>query len=221
MSTQFTAQVEQAYKREVLFALQVLDGVTMTRISEGLRVEAEGLGRKPIVNASGYFVWLKENLAGLQKITINPGTLPYEPYELSRLDLTVPLTTIELQPRADYDFAAGLTGLRGTLLERRITPLESVTDAEINLLWLDDNDQWQKAPNATHTNPETGDFVSILRLAAKQIPNLDTNGAVTVRLQVSRSGATRSSNDLKLLQGRITDPTTVNPLTFAWDELQP
>jgi hypothetical protein len=213
--------LEQAYQRNVLFALEVLDGVTMTRVSEGLKVVAEGLVGKPIVNKSGYFVWLKENIAGLQKITINPGTLPYEPYELSRVDVQLPLTTIELQPRADYDFAAGLTGLRGTLIERRITPPESVTNAEIKLIWLDDNGVWQNAPNATHTNPKTGDFASILRLAPKQIPELDANGAVTVRLQVSRIGATRSSNDLKLSQGRITDPTTLNPLTFAWDELQP
>jgi hypothetical protein len=221
MSTRFTVQLEQAYNREVLLALEVLDAVTMTRVSDGLTVVADGLLGKPIVNSSGYFVWLKENLAGLQKITINPGTQPYEPYELSRLDVKFPLTIIELQPRADYEFASGLTGLRGTLIERRVIPLQPVTDAQIKLLWLDDNGQWQNAPNATHTNAKTGDFVSILRLAPKQIPEIDVNGAVTVRLQVGRSGATRSSNDLKLLQGRITDPTTLNPLTFAWDELQP
>jgi hypothetical protein len=110
--------------------------------------------------------------------------------------------------------------LRGTLIEERVVPPVPVTDVEIRLRWLDDDDvTWHDAPTISHTN-STGDFVSILRFAPTEKPNLD-NGFVTVRLLVRRNGNERSSADFKLLQGRVTDPSTLDPLTFAWDELQP
>jgi hypothetical protein len=90
----------------------------------------------------------------------------------------------------------------------------------VSLRWLDDDDvTWRDAPTISHTNSR-GDFVSILRFAPTEKPNLD-NGSVTVRLRVRRNGNERSSADFKLLQGRVTDPSTLDPLTFAWDELQP
>jgi hypothetical protein len=120
----------------------------------------------------------------------------------------------------DYLFAPGITGLRGTLIEERVDPPVPVQNAEIRLRWLDNDDiTWRDAPTISHTN-STGDFVSILRLAPTEKPNLD-NGFLTVRLRVRRNGDERSSGDFKLLQGRVTDPSTLDPLTFAWDELQP
>jgi len=48
------------------------------------------------------------------------------------------------------------------------------------------------------------------------------NGALTVRLRVRRDALNeRHSGDLKVPQGRIADPTTLNALIVAWDELQP
>ncbi len=225
MRKPFKVKLEQAYDRHVLFAIELLDAVTMTRVSDGVEVVADGLQGKPIVNPSGQFVWLKEGLGGLQKISIKTDALPYEPREVDRAELRLPpnrhpLTTIELQPRLNYAFPAGITGLRGTLLERRITPMEPVANAEVSLRWLDDVGNWHDAPTAARTSPK-GDFVSILRLAPKEKPDVDSDGAVTVRLQVRRNGSTRRSNDFKLLQGRVTDPSALNTLTFAWDELQP
>jgi hypothetical protein len=221
MSTPFTVQFEQAYERRVLFAVELLDAVTLTRVREGVKVVAEGLQAKPIINPSGCFVWLIENNATIRKISVLPCGVPYDGRELDSTQVKFPLTTIELQPTVDYPFAPGLTGLRGTLIERNITPREPVAGAEVRLRWLDDNGNWNDAPTASKTKEQSGDFVSILRLAPKQKPDIDANGAVTVRLQVSRNGSTRSSNNLSLLQGRISDPTVLNPLTFAWDELQP
>jgi hypothetical protein len=221
MSTPFTVKLENAYERQVLFAVELLDAVTLTRVSEGVKVIAEGLQGKPIINPSGCFVWLMENNATIQKISVVPGVRPYDERQLDGSQVKFPLTTIELQPTVDYPFAPGLTGLRGTLIERNITPREPVAGAEVRLRWLDDNGNWNDAPTASKTKENSGDFVSILRLAPKEKPDIDANGAVTVRLQVSRNGSTRSSNNLSLLQGRITDPTVLNPLTFAWDELQP
>jgi len=217
--------LEQAFRRQSLFAIELLDAVTLSRVSEGVKVEAEGLQGIPVVNASGLFVWLQEDLAPLQKVSIDPGTLPYERIELALADLKLPpdprpLTTVELSPRVDYAFAAGVTGLRGTLIEDRVVPPVPVPNAEVRLRWLDDDDvTWHDAPTISHTN-STGDFVAVLRFAPGEKPNLD-NGSVTVRLRVRRNGNERTSADFKLLQGRVTDPSTLDPLTFAWDELQP
>jgi hypothetical protein len=217
--------LEDAYSRRSLFGIELLDAVTMSRVSQGVKVTAQGLQGRPIVNGSGVFVWLDEDLAPLQRVLIDPGTLPYENIELEPADLTLPpdprpLTTVELPPRVDYPFASGVTGLRGTLIEERVVPPVPVRNAEIRLRWLDDDDvTWRDAPTISHTN-STGDFVSILRFTPAEDPNLD-NGFVTVRLRVRRDGAERSSGDFKLLQGRVTDPSTLDPLTFAWDELQP
>jgi hypothetical protein len=217
--------LEDAYSRRSSFGVELLDAVTMSRVSYGVKVTAEGLQGRPVVNSGGVFVWLEEDLTPLQRLSIDPGILPYEKIELERADLTLPpnprpLTTVELAPRVDYTFAPGITGLRGTLIEERVVPPVPVTDGEIRLRWLDDDDvTWHDAPTISHTN-STGDFVSILRFAPTEKPNLD-NGFVTVRLRVRRNGNERSSADFKLLQGRVTDPSTLDPLTFAWDELQP
>ena len=217
--------LEDAYRRRSLFAIELLDAVTLERVSQGVKVVAEGLQGKPIVNHGGVFVWMQEDLTPLQKVTIDPGTLPYEKIEREPADLTLPpdprpLTTIELPPRIDYLFAPGITGLRGTLIEEQVVPPVPVENAEVSLRWLDDDlVTWRDAPTISHTNSK-GDFLSILRFAPTEKPNLD-NGSVTVRLRVRRNGNERSSADFKLLQGRVTDPSTLNPLTFAWDELQP
>jgi hypothetical protein len=213
--------LEESYRRLTSFAIELLDGVTLARVSDGVKVVADGLSRKPIVNASGLFVWLKEENPSLRKISIEPGQLPYEKVELAPTDLTLPLTTIELQPRADYAFSAGITGLRGTLIEERVVPPTAVPNAEVRLRWLDDNGIWQDAPTTSHTDKKRGDFISILRLNPTEVPDLDSSRMVTVRLRARRNGSERSSTDFKLLQGRVTEPSTANPLTFAWDELQP
>ncbi|HEY0320016.1 MAG TPA: hypothetical protein VGC66_03515 [Pyrinomonadaceae bacterium] len=225
MSQRFDVRLplEESYRRRVLFALELLDAVTLFRISQGVKVVADGLQGKPIVNASGVFVWLDEDINKLRKISINPGTLSYEGRDLEPTEVKLPpdVTTIELQPRVDYSFAPGITGLRGMLIEERADPPRPVGDAAVRLQWLDDELNWHNAPTTSHTDRKRGDFVSILRLAPTEVPHIE-KGAVTVRLRASRNGGTeRGSNDLKLSQGRITDPSTLNPLTFAWDELQP
>ncbi len=228
---------EPAYLRKVLFAVELLDAVTLSRVSQGLKVVAEGLRGTPIVNAGGLFVWLDEDVRRLKKITIDPGTLPYESVELAAdeltlplttTELTLPLTTIELPPRVDYTFAAGMTGLRGALIEERALPPRRpvpVTDAAVRLRWLDeDGVTWRDAPTRSHTM-RGGSFAAILRLAATDAPQLDAAGALTIQLRARRGAmGERRSAELKLPQGRIADPETYaqgpGALTFAWDELQ-
>ena len=215
--------------RRVLFAIELLDGVTLDRVSQGVEVKAHGLQGKPIVNTGGLFVWLNEDIEQLQEISINPGVLPYEETKRDRAQLNLehdaaqgkwPLTPIELSPRVDYPFGTGITGLRGTLVEAKESPSRPVPNAEVYLRWLDSDGNWHDAPTRSHTTATGGDFVAILRLAPKEELQLDAERKnVTVRLQVKRDDVERSSGELQLLQGRVASPATPNQYVFAWDKL--
>lgn len=225
MTRQVRLPIEQGYVRNALFGLELLDGVTLERVSNGVDVVAVGLLGKPRVNTSGVFGWLREDFTQLRKVTIDPGILPYDPLELLPAQLAIPLTTVQLSPRVDYPFAVGTTGLRGVLIEGRVDPAVPVRDAEVSLRWLDENSVWRDAPTVSRTNTRGGDFAAVLRLSLEDVPLLDAAGNVTVRLRARRGGVERESTDRTLPQGRIADPSTFaqgpDALVFAWDELQP
>lgn len=217
---------EVGYERHALFAVELLDAVTLDRVTQGVAVVAEGLTGAPRINSSGLFTWRDEDLTPLRQVSIDPGTLPFERRTIPRADLRLPpasnpITTIELAPLASYPLAAGITAVRGTLIEDRTQPRVPVAGAEIGLRWLDeDGATWRDAP-AISTTTAGGDFLSVLRLSPADVPLLDAAGALTVRVRARRGGATRVSADLKLPQGRVADPTTLSALILAWDELQP
>lgn len=158
--------LELAYHRRVLFAIEVLDGVTLERVTQGLTVTATGLKGVPVVNAGGLFVWLHEDTNAFQKVTIKPGVLPFESVEREAAQLQMPFSIIELPPRSDYPFPAGITGIRGALIEERVAPParpQPVPDAEVRLIWLDDDGAtWHDSPVLSHTS-SNGDFATILR----------------------------------------------------------
>jgi hypothetical protein len=223
VSQPFEVQLESAYERKVLFALELLDAVTLARVSRGVKkVKAEGLHGEAIVNGSGHFVWLNEDISALEKITLDLGVLPYEPVEIPAANVRRPLTTIELQPRLDYPFTVGITGIRGTLIEDAdADPKVPVAKAVVGLRWLDEDAvTWHDSPTTSKTSAK-GDFVSILRLSPTDAPDIDADRKLTVRLRVRRDTNERNSADIKLPQGRVADPSTISALTFAWDELQP
>jgi hypothetical protein len=217
--------VEQAYVRQGLFGIELLDAVTLDRVSRGVTVVAEGLHGKPFRNTSGVFVWLREDFTSLRKVTIDPGVLPYEVVELEPAQIEFPVTRVELPPRLDYPFAAGITGMRGSLIEERVVPAVPVRDAAVHLRWLDENGVWRDAPTVARTDTRGGDFTAVLRLSPSEVPELDAEDAITVRLRARRDATERESADLKLPQGRIADPSFFaqgpDALIFAWDELQP
>jgi hypothetical protein len=217
--------LEVAYRRRVLFALELLDAVTLERVYQGVSVVAEGLHGKPVLNSSGLFVWLEEDFSRLKKLVIEPGLRPYERVERTPSQVTRPLTQVELAPRVDYPFAAGATGLRGTLVESPPSTLRAVkpvAGAEVRLWWLDEDGAWQDGRIAVRTDARSGDFASVLRLTAADQPALDEIGQMTVRVRASRAGASdRRSEDLKLLPGRIKGPPSAEPIRLAWDQLLP
>jgi len=219
VTSRLEAEPERAYVRDVLFGIELLDAVTLERVSGEVRVTAVGLQRMPIVKP-GLIVWLSEDISGLQKISIDPLLLPYEPVELTPAELqmsaTNKLTKVELSPRADYPFAAGNTCIRGALIEDAPPwPRVPVANARMQLRWLDDTSVWRNAPTVSHTNA-SGDFVAVLRFSPAEVPLFDADGTFTVRLRVQRDASERSSGDLKLKQGRLADA-----LNLFWDELQP
>lgn len=221
----FDVRLEQAYACDVLLAVELLDAVTLERIGRDMTVTAEGLQGKPIMNKSGFFVWLREDFEQLEKLVIDPGRLPYESVERAKAGVQQPLTSIELSPRPGYPFPSGITGLLGTLLEERPPqPRVPVVNAEVHLKWRDDLGNLHDAPTITHTN-ENGDFVAFLRFVPNETPQLDAKGALTVRLRARRGSDERGSLDLTLPAGHIADPSTfpqgTDALIFAWDELQP
>jgi hypothetical protein len=112
---------ETGYQRNVLFAVEVLDGVTLQRLSDGVTVKASGLTHGPTTNSSGLFVWLKEDPTALQSLSVDPGVLPFEIAQLPASQVQMPLSRIELSPTCAYPFATGMTGLCGWLIEQRVT----------------------------------------------------------------------------------------------------
>jgi hypothetical protein len=206
--------LEQAYLREVMFALELLDAVTLERVVGGVDVEAVGLTGAPILNHSGLLVWLKEPAASFQKIVIEPRTQPFERLEIPAAQVQVPLHTVELNPLSNYPFSPGVTALRGSLYESQVALGQApvpVSGATIRLEWEDSGGILQPG-TADAVTRETGDFVSILRFAPKEEPKV-TNQKLSIRLFAKRAGGAEKSKELKLLQGRVTDAV------LAWDEL--
>jgi hypothetical protein len=207
--------LERAWRREVQFALQLLDPVTLERVSQGIAVTAVGLAGAPIVNAGGLFVWLKE-AAPFDRLVVDPGTSPYEPFEIPAAQVQRPLHTVRLTPRADYPFAAGITALRGALYASAVpagTDPVPVAGATIRLAWLDeDHVTWIAAP-ATAVTDARGQFAAVLRLARDEVPALDGSGAMSVRVFARRPPLGEKYSDLQLPHGRVTDTTC------AWDAM--
>lgn len=206
----------RGYTRRVLFAVEVRDAVSLAPLSSGLRVTVTGLEGAPIVNTDGMFVWLEELNRQPQTVKVDPGVLPYEAVELPAPQPPARMLRVELAPRRDYGFAAGTTGLRGTLVEHRLGPAVAVVGADVWLRWQDDAGTWRDAPTHSHTNAD-GDFAAVLRLLPSQIPHQESGDSVRVRLAARRALGTLSSPELLLPPGQMASELPA----FAWDEFQP
>lgn len=216
--------LEQAYLREAMFVVELLDSVTLERVSQGVTITAVGLASTPIVNSSGLFVWLRQPTTNFQKLIIDPGTRPFERMEIpaALVQLLLPTVepkrnTVELKPLANYPFTPGITAIRGSLYEKKVpvgkTP-EPIPGATIRLEWLhEDTVTWISSPAATVTNAN-GDFILILRLAPVEVPSVDTQGNMSIRLFAKRGTGGEKHCEFQLPHGRVKEET------YAWDELQ-
>lgn len=214
--------VETSRERNVLFAVELLDAVTLERVNQGITVDALGLRRKPVSNSGGLFVWIKqtpqESTTALRSLAIDAGDLPFQSITLDSSQVQAPqLTTITLAPRVSYPFQAGVTGVRRTLIESKFGTRRPVLDASARLQWIDQSSNWIDSPLVSNTGVDKGDFVAILRLLPSDRPDMNTDGTIPVRLRADRPTAiARYSPPFNLTPGRLSDP-----VQFAWDELQP
>jgi hypothetical protein len=205
--SRLVAHAERAYGRKVLFAAEVLDGVTLERLSRGIDVSASAMQAPPVVNAGGLFVWLDEGAPpGPQQVTVATGLLPY-------LGASVPaplpperLVQIQLAPGPGYRFQPGATALRFSLVESDVEPVVAAADTEVFLRWYVAGapDPWTDAPVRSRTDVH-GDASVALRFGRNDEPGKDADGALRVRLCAVRGGAVTMSDEFALVEGRVTD----------------
>lgn len=207
------APAEQAYRRAVLFAAEVLDGVTLARISAGLTVAASGMRAPPIVNASGLFVWLDEGAPPApHTVSVDPGELPY--LAGSAPVLADRLVRIVLAPGRAYRYPAGSTALRITLHAAVPGGSRPAAGATVFLRWFDGDavEPWTDAPLRARTDA-FGAASLALRLAPGQEAGKTVSGALRVRVCALAGADVRMSEEIALDEGRVTDraePLVIN-----------
>lgn len=213
------APPESAYLRKVLFAAEVLDGVTMERVSRGLEVSASALRGAPVVNASGIFVWLDEGVAPApQQISVDTGVLPYLAASAPSPLPPLRLVQIELAPGRGYSFQPGVTALRFTLIESDAGAPVPAVDTEVFLRWFDAGAAvpWTDAPLRSRTDAH-GDASVTLRFGRNDEPAKGAGGALRARVCARRAGVVTMSAEIALVEGRVTD----HPTAFALNQFLP
>ena len=73
----------------MLFAVGLIDPITGDLVSSGVKVSVNELAGRPILNRSGYFVWLAEGDARPTTVTVTPDGAPFEPRPDSRRRLRI------------------------------------------------------------------------------------------------------------------------------------
>ena len=236
-----TTPIVVRYTRYVQFAVEVLDPVTLERVYRGVQVNAEGLDRKPIMNHSGYFVFLRptgktEQEAqndfekNLRALSIDPGQRPFSPTRLHASEVTrvpsptnlVPVTSIYLSPLENYPFPSHLTAILGKLFEAKVPvgrePVP-VADAQVHLEWKPKNNPWRRSISTSRVGTN-GSFCSVLRFTRDEAEELatDGNGKIFIRLIFSRVNGERMTPSLSLSENQITYPKNQHTF-FYWNEL--
>lgn len=224
MTSFLTFRTEQAFQRQAILGIELIDGVTSQRIYEGLQIKAVGLTGRPRLNASGLFYWLRTSPnQNVTAIEVKPGDRPYEPLLITdpiqlNSDTRPPILKLELMPKTDYPFPMGTTGWIGRLVERldgseKIAVLDAVTRIQILIdgAWVDSR--------LTSTTNARGEFAAIFRmpLAAS---NVDLTQIIySFRLQITRGDVTRLTDPHDQRLGQIEWPTVDSPHVLAWDSL--
>ena len=223
-------------RRRVLFAVELIDPVTLERRHADFSVSARRLSQAPYVNRSGRFVWLREGNAWPGAITVTPDGLPFAaqvvaaPPRPADLDRALPaqrLVRVGLRPTAAYPFEAGITAVRGFLGEDDTPSSPPVAGARVQLAWQDaDTGAWFPPPPAavptadadgvtpSPAEPETdraGQFAAFLRLPRNGSAEPDiASGLLKVRLQLTRGvflPVTRvTPPDFEFIPGTSTNP---------------
>jgi hypothetical protein len=238
-------------RRRVLFAVGLVDPLSGEFVSSGMRVSVDGLIRRPIVNRTGYFVWLVEGDARPSEVSVIPdgapyeretvavGTLPEPPPDDPSLPIDPKLEPqrrlhIFLRPSAAYPFPDGAIVVRGILRETDAPDAPGVTDARIGLDWNAEPppstalavevEHWIASPAAAATGGH-GEFTVALTLPPGAKPAHKTTFGL--RLRCERAGNVLVGDEIVLpsgAQGPIT-ASDRNSYFFndpvAWNQLKP
>jgi hypothetical protein len=212
--------LERAWTRKATLAVEVLDAVTLQRMSQGITVEAKGVRSRPVINHGGLFVWRADTLAGFAGVIVDPGVLPFAGADLAPADVALPLHTVALQPLANYAFAPGTTAIRGALIETVPPPGVAPTPiphAAIRLEWLDDDGAtWHQPPQRFITDAR-GEFAAFIPFVPADVPQLGAGGTLALKLFANRAPPGLPANEKSIQfahpQGRVADAI------HAWDQL--
>jgi hypothetical protein len=230
MTLFITTNVEQAFERQAIFGLELIDAVTLDRVYKGIRVTARGLPKDPKLNSSGVYFWLGERKNQIiESISIDPVDRPFEPLIIPPivLDGTARpiLHRVELAPRPDYPIPSGTMGLMDRLVEdANAAQVIPVVNAQITLQFFEaiqptGSVKWHDSRVVTHTN-SNGDFVSIWRAKKEdEMKDVMPEPNVSLRIQVQRDGLTRSSQPWEQPFGEFRFPKPDAKQKFAWNSM--
>lgn len=139
--------------RRVQFALELVDPLTGTTVSRGMRVEAKAAdgrptGEEPVVNRSGRFVWLERDQPrrpAIASIAYDPGRLPFAGGEI-KLAGGPPadkLVSERLTLSQTYAVPLGVTAIRGRLIRKNGTDILPIAGAAVQIAWaMGQADTW-------------------------------------------------------------------------------
>ena len=221
--------LEIAYVREAFLAVEVLDGMTLDRVTQGIEVTAQGIPGKPVLNRSGLFVWKKQAGSQLAGLVIEPRTAPFERVALTAAQMNPKFHSVQLHPLASYPFVPGNTAIRGRLVESDPpatpdTPRVPIPGATMTFEWQRLSDLAWMPWQASRITAAKGDFTAIVRFTRGPThddgspgkpdePHLEANGNIIVRVTARRPNGAQKQKIDSFPQGRVTDET------FAWDAL--
>jgi hypothetical protein len=235
-------------KRRVLFAVELIDPVSQSVVRDDVGITATGLIGAPVVSYSGRFVWREEGESWPERISVTvagpflPQVVPAppRPTDLVNAGAGERLLRIALRPTPAYAFDAGITAVRGRVVEGLEETSPPVTGALVQLAWRDDeSNSWRPEPPVSMGGPdaspaeaetdENGEFAVFLRLAPRPPERPDVEaGLLRARLQITRDEAgvtTRATPDtfefvLGSPTGRLPEAQPLaRDLVVAWTEL--
>jgi hypothetical protein len=244
MTASFPVSAPDLVRRRVLFAVALVDPITGALVSEGMRVDADGLIGKPIVNASGHFVWLAEGAARPNAVTVTPEDRRFEPEARNvapipdppaedplqpaiPIDQTLRRLRILLRPTPAYPFPDGATVLHGRLQETAAAKAPRVAGAAVEPQWKDLGANWN-ASVATGVTTTNGEFRAALLLP----PAAQADGGpqqITARVVFTRGALRRATPEALVTPGTSSiapgsippPPGTPDFGVLAWDQLVP
>ncbi len=239
--------------RRVLIAVELRDPVTDDILSKGFKVSAPGLSGTPRMSASGRFVWLIEKDRWPTSIVVVPDDLRYlpatvvppRPPDVTKVAPNDRLVSIRLRAAAAYDVDAGVTAIRGRLVESAGNPV-AVAGARVQLAlqvagaWVPPPPASAVAAATTPAEPQTdaqGQFLAFARTPfydpeAKPpvgSPQDPERGCIQVRLQCTRETPFRQTRVTATNYPFLPDPTLAGrvpegqllrgDVTLRWMEL--